>query len=99
MDDVTMVVREVTDEDVMWWNRRGNDLAHKVAMRGDHIGAANIEVLRCRTSHDAPFEECWRVPFIVPDGDGTTYWFTMFTDGFPAVAAVAQPAGGSNGTS
>lgn len=85
---VQMIVRPITVEDQLWWNRRG-EKTRIVAMRGDHIGANNIEVLRSDRG-PGDFQHCWRVPYIVPGGDGTTYWFTMFCEGFPPVAAVAQ---------
>lgn len=90
VDGVQMDVRSVTDDDLLFWNNRG-EVAKKVAMRGDHIGARNIEVLRCdRGPGDFRFRFCWRVPYVVPGGDGTTYWFTMFSEVFPPVAAVVQ---------
>lgn len=88
MADVQMVVRSVTDDDLLFWNRRG-EMAKKVAMRGDHIGAINIEVVRCDRG-PGDFRFCWRVPYVVPEGDGTTYWFSMFCERFPPVAAVVQ---------
>jgi hypothetical protein len=83
-----MEFRAITEADIHFWNGRG-EWAGKVEMRGDHIGARNIEVLRC-ISDDSRFPECWRVPFVVPGGDGTTYWFSMFSTEFPPVAAVVQ---------
>jgi hypothetical protein len=87
---VVMDVRSITDDDIAYWQSR-QERAEKVEMRGEHIGAENIEVLRCWRYHDPDFRECWRVPYVVPDGDGTTYWFTMFSPSFPPVACVMAP--------
>lgn len=83
-----MDVRPVTDDDIAFWKAQGEE-AVKVFMRGDHIGARNIEVLWCRRA-DPFFSGCWRVPYVAV-GDNKTYWFTMFCETFPPIAAVVQP--------
>lgn len=84
-----MIVRSITAEDIEFWYGQG-EVVTKVDMRGDHIGAENIQVLRCFRNLGDNFPLCWRIPFVIPEGDGTTYWFTMFSREFPAVAAVMQ---------
>lgn len=81
-----MEPRDVTDQDIEFWQSR-NGSAVKIGMRGDHIGARNIEVVR---SHVHGWGLTWNVPYVVAGGDGTTYWFTMHTDTFPPVSAVVQ---------
>lgn len=87
MTAAEMTVRAVTDEDVEFWTERSGTLAVKVDMRGDHIGAENIEVVRVLEARG----HVWAVPFVLPDADGITFWFMMWSATFPPVAALAQP--------
>lgn len=86
MTGTPMEPRPVTDDDLAFWIER-NGAAAKVDMLGQHLGALDIEVVR---SHVVGWGYTWNVPYVVPDGDGSTYWFTMHTDPFPPVSAVVQ---------